>query len=191
MDAVGICNLALGWLGERAIVALDGTLGTTEDLCERIYPEALRAALEARAWTFATQRLQLAPAEATGLADFPSRYPIPATVIRVLTCDDGSGTQEIEWRREGAYVLTETSPVTLYAKALVLVEDAALFSPGFGRVVAARVAADLAGPITENEELATAMERRYLAELAQAATRDGLQGTSEKVRSSGLAAKRW
>lgn len=191
MDAVGICNLALGWLGERSITALDATLGTVEELCARVYPEALRAALEARAWTFATQRLQLGPVVATGLADFPSKYALPATVIRVVTCDDGSGTQEIEWRREGAFVLTETSPTTLYVKAIVLLEDPALFSPGFGRVVAARVAADLAGPITENPQLALTMERRYQGELAQAAARDGMQGTSERVRSSELAAKRW
>jgi hypothetical protein len=191
VDAVGICNLALGWLGERAITTLDAELGTTEELCARLYPEALRVVLEARAWTFATQRLQLGPAEATGLVDFPSRYPIPTTVIRVLTCDDGTGTQEIEWRREGAYVLTQTSPPTVSAKAIVLVEDPALFSPTFGRALAARIAADLAGPITENRSLAADMEQRYQLELRQAGTRDGLQGTSESTRSSGLAARRW
>lgn len=193
MDPVGICNLALSWIGQKAITQLDAVnpVSATEELCARVYPEALRAVLEARAWTFATKREELAPAAATGLVDFPSKYPVPATVVRVLTCDDGSGTQEIEWRREGAFVLTETSPTKVYAKVVTLEEDTTKFTPGFGRAVAARVAADIAGTITENRALQELMEERYQFELREAGRRDGMQGTSEKTRSSGLAARRW
>lgn len=193
MDAVGICNQALGWLGEKAITKLDEAAAdsTAEELCARLYPNALRAVLEAKAWTFATERLEFAPAAATGLVDFPSKYPIPATVVRVLSCDDGGGTNELEWRRERAYVLTETSPTKVYAKAIVLVEDASLFPPGFCRALSARLAADLAIPLTENARLEEAMEAKYLRELAVAGRLDGQQGTAERVHTSALAARRW
>jgi hypothetical protein len=193
VDALGICNLALGWLGQAAITQLnlETPASTTEELCARLYPEALRAVLEARAWTFATQRLQFEPAAATGLADFPSKYPIPATVVRVLSCDDGGGSNDIEWRREGGYILTETSPTKVYAKAIMLEEDASKFSPSFGRALAARLAADLAMPLTENRARAEFLEAQYLRELMNAARLDGQQGTAEKTRPSGLAARRW
>ena len=193
MDAVGICNMALGWLGANLLQALNAEApsSTAEELCARLYPEAVRSTLEAKAWTFATERLSLAPAEATGLAEFPSRYPLPATVVRVLSCDAGGGANEVEWRREGGYVLTDTSPTTLGAKVILLVEDVAKFSPGFVRAVAARLAADLALPLTENARLEQAMEAKYLRELAEAARLDGQQGTAERTRSSALAARRW
>lgn len=193
MDPVGICNLALAWIGQKAITQLDvvNPVSATEELCARVYPEALRAVLEARAWTFATKREEFAPATATGLADFPSKYPVPSTIVRVLACDDGSGSYELEWRREGAFVLTQTSPTAVYAKVTTLEEDASKFPPGFGRAVAARVAADIAGAVTENRALQQLMEERFQFELREAGRRDGMQGTSERQRSSGLAARRW
>lgn len=193
MDALEICNTALGWLGEKPIHQLNAEApeSDTEELCARLYPGAVRTVLEAKAWTFATKRIDLAPAELTGRADFPSRYPIPSTVVRVLACDDGSGSYELEWRREGAYVLAETSPTLVVAKVVYLVEDAKLFSPGFARAVAARLAAELALPLTTSGALAAAMEQRYARELGEAGRLDGLQGTSERQRQSSVAARRW
>ena len=193
MDPVGICNLALGWLGSGRLSQLDADspLSTIEELCAEQYPAALRAVLASRAWAFATTRLLLGPASSTGLADFPSAYPIPTTVLRVLACDDGSGVNEIDWRREGRNVLTATSPSQVYAKVVQLLEDAAQFPPSFCRVLAARLAADLAIPVSENRQLAADMEQRYHLELREAARLDGEQGTGEPRRTSGIAAARW
>lgn len=193
MDAVGICNLALGWLGADKISQLDeeAPLSTEEELCARLYPAAVRAALEAKPWTWATKRESLGAPAATGLPDFPSKYAIPSTVVRVLMCDDGSGTGDIEWRREGGYVLAETSPTTLYAKVVTLEEDPSKFSPGFIRAVASRLAADLAMPLTENVKVADRFEVRYQVELHKAGAADGAQGRSEGSRPSICAARRW
>jgi hypothetical protein len=194
MDPVGICNLALGWLGERAIASLDdeaAASGSREELCARLYPEALRSLLEAKAWTFAVERLELAPAQATGLAEFPSKYLLPATVVRVLSSDDGSGANDLEYRREGGYLFAATSPATLHVRAITLLEDASKYSPGFVRALAARLAADLALPLTESRPLAAAMEEKYERELREAGRLDGQQGTSERQRPSALAARRW
>jgi hypothetical protein len=147
--------------------------------------------LEARAWTFATTRLEFAPAAATGLADFPSKYPIPATVVRVLSCDDGGGSNEMEWRREGAFVLAQTSPTKVYAKVVTLLEDPTKYPPAFVRAVASRLASDLAVPLTADRALALEMDSRFQRDLAEAGRLDGQQGTSERMRSSGLAARRW
>lgn len=189
---VDICNMALGWLGQSLLQQLDANAPSSseEELCARLYPEAVRSTLEARAWTFAVQRLSLGPAQATGLDEFPSKYALPATVVRVLSCDAGYGENELEWRREGAYVLTDSSPTALAVKALV--EPASTeFSPGFVRAVAARLAADLAIPLTENARRQEAMEAKYRFELSEAGRLDGQQGTAERPRTSQLAAKRW
>lgn len=198
MNKVGICNMALGWLGARKITQLDevSPLSTEEELCARFYDSALDAVLEARAWTFATKRITAGPAASTGLADFPSKYPIPSTVVRVLSCDDGGGSNLIRWRREGDYILTETSPTTLYAKVVANETDPLIdplrFPPGFARAVAARLAADLAVTMTENVALARHLEEKAARELALAGRYEGIQGTSELQRSDGPAASaRW
>jgi len=193
VDAVGICNLALGWLGATAITQLNAAdpLSTEEELCSRLYPAAVRSVLEAKPWTWATKREALGPAEATGLPDFPSKYPLPSTVVRVLSCDDGGGANDIEYRREGGYLLTETSPATLFAKVITLEEDPTRFSTGFARAVAARLAADLAMPLTENAGVAKRWEAQYAMELQKAGALDGAQGRSEGSRPSICAARRW
>jgi hypothetical protein len=188
MDPVAICNLALGWLGASLVNQLNAEAPETteEELCAANYPAALKAVLEARAWTFATGRLTLEPGEASGVAEYPRRFAIPATAVRVLACDDGSGYFDIAWVREGGYVLTADALDKVYAKAVLLVEDALKFPAEFARAVAARLAADLAVPLTENRSLAADMEARFRLELKKAATHDGMQGRAEQKTSSWL-----
>jgi hypothetical protein len=187
-SAVEICNLALGWLGGTLITQLDAEnpSSTEEELCVANYGPALKAVLEAKAWTFATGRVELSPAEATGLEEYPVKFTIPGTVVRVLACDDGAGTFDLKWVREGGFILVERELVTLQAKAVLLEEDAAKFQPGFIRALAARLAADLAIPLTENRTLATEMERKFIWELSRAGALDGAQGSAQAKKTNWL-----
>jgi hypothetical protein len=177
LDPVAICNLALGWIGAKRIHSFDDDSAAAE-LCVANYEPAVRAALEARAWTFATEHRTAEAPQASGVAELPALFQLPMDVVRVLACDSGSGSYTLDWRLIAEKRVLSEPVRVLHYKAVVLVVDPVRFSPGFARVVAARLAADLAGPLTESARLPDQMEVKYLRELAAAATLDGMQGKS-------------
>jgi hypothetical protein len=181
MTSVEIANLALGWIGQKAISSFDDG-SVPAELCKANFDAAARTALERRAWMFATQRLTLEPAAQTGDAAWPTSFVLPATVVRVLGADDGSGAWETRWRREGQTILSEDGLATMYVRAIMDVGDPTTWSPGFTRAVALRVASDLCGPLTENATLADRLEAKYELAVRTAGTMDGLQGSSEPGR---------
>ncbi len=190
MTPVEICNLALGWIGQRAIASLED-LSVPAELCNANFAAAARTVLERRAWMFATQRLVLEPGAETGDARWPRSFVLPATAVRVLNVDDGSGEWRARWAREGQAVLTEQDLDRCYARAVVQADDTALWPPGFTRAVALRLAADLAGPITENARLVERLEAQYEHAVKTAGTMDGMQGSSELALPSRCARARY
>ena len=186
MTKVEIVNLALGWLAEDRVSDLDADPPESPraDLAARFYDTALRSTLEAKAWTFATRWETVDTIEASDVPDMPWRAALPSTVVRVLEADDGSGLCDIAWRREGGYVLLADEIDEVRLQVVHFEEDPTKYSPGFERALAARLAADLVGPLTERQDLVVAMERRFQAELVTAGARDGKQGSVQARRSS-------
>lgn len=179
---VEICNLALGWLGASLVHDLDADPpeSAEAELCAALYDAALRSVLEAKAWTFATSRVALEPGAASGVAEYPTKLPLPATVLRVLEVDDGTGDFALKWVREGDQVLVDDTLAVVYAKAIVLAEDPLKYPPGFARALAFRLAADLAVALTEKAALAASFEERYLEAVARAGALDGAQGSLDE-----------
>ena len=182
MDPVGICNLALGWVGAKRITALDDP-SVAAELCSANFDAVRDAVLEARAWTFATQRFTIAADGAPPAFGYPYRHLLPAEVLRVLACDDGSDAWDLMWVREGQYILDELSG-ELFVRAIMRIEDVALWSPGFCQAVAYRLASVLVVPLSENRSLQADLVQLYVKALRDAAALDGSQGRSEVLRPS-------
>lgn len=185
MDSpVAICNAALGWVGEQPISALDeeaAAESVAAQLCFQNYGAAVRAVLEERAWTFATGWEELAPAAAAPASpEFSKQFLLPPQVLRVLQCDDGSGTFDLEWKREGQYILADCA--TLRVRAIRLVEDPKLWTGNFALAVAYRLASVLAIPLAENRALQADLVQLYRAQVAQAGALDATQGRREPQR---------
>ncbi len=189
MDQVGICNLALGWVGAKLITSIDDD-ATGAELCKANWDAVRDAVLEARAWTFAVERANLAADPVAPAYGWAARYQVPADRLRVLEADDGSGRADFEWQREGAYLVTDQA-APLYIRYLKRVEDPALWSPIFAIAMSYRLAVVLSVPLTENRSLQADLWKLYDQALREAATRDGMQGRSEQVRPSSLAARRF
>lgn len=188
MDPVAICNFALGLVAGKLIVTLDDE--TTEArLCKVSFDQVRDAVLEAKAWTFATRRYVLAPSAEAPLFGWGKQFPLPADVLRVLWCDDGSGDRRLDWAREGQAILADVEAVHLVAIARV--EDAALWSPAFAQAMATRLAAELAVPLSENRSLQADLWTLYERKLKEAATLDGMQGRAERFPPSRIARSRW
>lgn len=188
VSEVSICNQALGWLGENLITSLDDP-SRNANLCRDNYPFLRDAVLEERMWTFATDRAvsTVADLDAWGVQ---YKHPLPLEWLAVyrVYCTPGAtpdqGWPAKGWRREGAYVLTQES--TVYMWGVKRISDTGKFTQLFVQALAARLAADLAMPITEDRQKQADAWNLYQAKLAEAAARDGAQGANDHVRSSGL-----
>ena len=80
---IDICNLALDYLKQKAIVAIDPPETQVEQLCARWYQQKRRAVLRAHMWNFAMKRTQLLPdSGATPLFGYTHAYNLPSDFIR-------------------------------------------------------------------------------------------------------------
>jgi hypothetical protein len=178
---VSICNQALTWLGAEPITSLSDK-STTAELCKINYPLLRDAVLEERMWTFATVR---AISEVQDMDDWGVMYshPIPKnwlSVFRVFR--DITPRQNVTsegWKLEGDRVLAQESKIYLWGIQSVV--DTNQFSQMFVQCLAARLAADLCVPITENTEQLETMWKLYGAKLQEAAARDGTQGDNDVI----------
>ena len=203
---VDICNIALGKLGANPIATfLDGT--TEANLCGLQYPILRDAVLAARAWTFATTRLQitsgippdpipsgwgyayLVPNDSLRIIQAYVPNPAGAVIQYIDTQFDAIYTQ-IDWERLIDYLYTNQGP-TIWVKYIRRVTDTSKFDPNFIEALATRIAMELAIPITNNPALLDGYTKLYSAKIIEATSTEGQQGKSQVIQQPGtLAARR-
>jgi len=205
---VAICNIALGWLGGDLIISLDDP-SVEAKLCKANYGPLRDAVLEEREWTFAVKRLEFSQLQDAPLYGFDRAFQIPPQVIRVLqvslfdasVTESGAGANgfrasarsgtgqgretRIEWLREGDTVVANSAE-RIVSRSLIRITDTTKFSPAFDQCLAARIAMDLAIPITNSEKMQKSMAAMYGEKISLAASSDGMQGRSYNVRSDSL-----
>ena len=198
---VSICNQALSWLGGKRIISLgDGT--TEANLCLANYENLRDVVLEARAWTFAVTRLQLAKLSAVPVFGFRAAFAISPDIITVLQASraaagisitTGPGSrgslgngdeQRTLWQREGQTIVCDEE--AMFARCILRITDPTKFSPGFTQALAARIAREIALPLTHSQTMEDKMVAKYNEAVADGGTFDGLQGKSNKIRSNAL-----
>ena len=205
---VQICNQALSWLGGDLIISLNDD--TTEaKLCKANYVPLRDAVLEEREWTFAVKRVELAQLSEQPLYGFDRKFQIPPETLRVLQVSrfgedvtsanvsntgvrsssrDGTGIgreTRIEWLREGETVVANDAE-RISARILVRIADTTKFSAAFDQALAARIAMDIALPLTNSRQMQQDMASMYGEKIRLAAASDGIQGRSYNVRSDSL-----
>lgn len=202
VGTVDICNQALSWLGADLITSINDDSEEAKT-CKANYALLRDAVMEAREWSFAIQRLALAPLARTPVYGYSKQFLVPSSVLRVLSVPDsptsgstvglnGGGAdwlQDVEfWRMEsqpeGRVILADRA--TLVIRAIIRVTNEAFWSPTFVQAFAARLAAELAMPLVESRELQVDMHSLYAAKLAEAASLDGMQGRAEVIRADHL-----
>ncbi len=179
---VSICNQAIAWLGGTLITSLDDN-STEAKLCKATYASVRDAVLEARDWTFAIGRHDLPVSATAPINGYANAFPIPSDVLRILGVLDND-----DWQVEGQDIVTNEGAVSI--KAVVRVTDPNRFSALFVQALAARLAADLAIPLTQSRELQKQHYQIYNDKLDEAVTNDGMQGKSRKITSNWLQSSR-
>lgn len=186
VSEVSICNQALGWLGENLITSLDDP-SRNANLCRDNYPFLRDAVLEECMWTFAMDRASSTVADKDDWGLY-YEHPKPLEwlqVFRVYTDvssqDPSKWIQSVGWSIEGEYILSPDP--TIYMWGTKRITDTGKFSQLFVQALAARMAADLAMPLTEDRQKQADMWGIYQAKIRLAANRDGQQARAEKIRS--------
>jgi hypothetical protein len=177
---VDICNLALGYLGDKATVAsINPPEGSAQAAhCSRFYPICRDSLLESHPWSFATRRRTLALL-GDGFPEWDFMYMQPSDAINLIavlppdSTDDysenfrnlpagvGSTYQPQDFSTEVLedgtnVILTDQEDATL--RYTVAQFDTAKFSPLFVEALAWKLASVLAGPLIKGE--AGAMEAK-------------------------------
>lgn len=185
VDETVICNLALGWLGARLITSLDDADSVEASLCQSNYATSRDATLEARDWTFASTRCvpnKLADPPAFG---FGSAFQLPPDNIRVMQAGaDVTFKDDMDWVREKDQILCDED--VIYVRYIFRLEDTQKYMPSFVHACAARLAADLAVPLTNSKDMQVLMANLYIAKLEAAGATDGVQGKNVILQSRRL-----
>ena len=198
---VQICNQALGWIGGTLITALTDDSAEAK-LCNANYANLRDAVLEEREWTFAVERIEPALLVSEPKYGFNNEFQLPSSVLRVLQVSragtgagivvlgaeksaTGLGTYDkLPWLREGSTIRCNAEQI--YARVIQRITDVTKFTPAFVQALAARIAMDLAIPLTNSRLLQREMAQLYGEKIRLAAATDGMQGRSYKTRSTSL-----
>ena len=181
---VSICNQALSWLGVSPILTLDDNTKAAQ-LCKANYAQLRDTVLEEANWTFATKRFIFSTPEVPGPAyGYSNSFIVPTTVLLVLECNNNAepqGNYDLNWRYEENRILTDADKV--YAKCIIQITDPKKFTNTFRQALASRIAAELATPLTESSTKETKMWKLYFGKLGVASSVDGMQGSSDRLKS--------
>lgn len=184
MSQVSICNQALTQLGASLIISIDQD--TTEaKLCKLNYQLALDTLLEAASWSFATVVQELPSNAEIPLSPYTNKYLIPVSIVRVLEASNVSDFRRVNttnWQIEGKYIVSDSAQ--LFVRAISNQITTSAFTPSFTKAMVAMLAASMALAITQSQpiEQAKLSEAGNLTQIA--ATLDGTQGRTKKLRSA-------
>ena len=178
---VDLCNLALSYLGDEAIVTSinppDGSAQSSH--CSRFFPVARDALLEMHSWGFATLRVTLAQVVTNPSSTWQYAYACPSNVVNYLEVLDPAATDEysvgvpmqntvpgafnngigvytpqpfeVETDANGNDILY-TNQLGAVLRYTQSISDTTKFSPTFNVALGRLLASMLAGPIIKGSE---------------------------------------
>lgn len=167
---IDICNRALRLVRAKVIQSFtDGQLG---GVCGEIFPEIRDEVLASYPWNCAMRRESLAQ-----LADAPSfgfsrQYMLPVHCLRVWRVDGDPA-----WTREGQMLLTDhRGPLFIRYIARI---DSGRIDTWVAKVIATKMATELAPSITENVALTERLIAMFSEEFKLAKRLDAAEGTPD------------
>lgn len=175
---IAICSRALVLLGDDPIASLSENTKRAS-ICNNLYPVAKRSVLRAHVWNCAVTRVALAPLAGSPVGgEWGYWFAMPGGLLRVLGVGD---LEKDEYTFEGRRILTNVSSVTLR-----YVDDITegYFDALLTDLMTARMAADLAYPITKSASVAQVKQAEYRDTLRTAKAVDGQENPPEDFAAS-------
>ena len=169
ISEVSICNQAIAFIAGSRITSLQDQSREAE-WCNENYPFIRDAVIEERMWTFATDKSASETDDKDGWGqNFQHRLPEEWLAVYHVFSDQNA-TVVPKWEREGEFIVTDAANV--FMQGTKRIRDTGKFSNLFVQALAARMAADMCIPFTENTQLQSDLWTLYQAKLAEATIRD-------------------
>lgn len=183
-STVDICNMALGFIGERPIASLEEKK-TSAEACKLYYPMALNQLLRAHPWNFAEAREKLAPVkvpEEWG-REFSHAYAYPdkCIILRGLVFSDGSSRASYRVGNFKGRRIILCHADKAVASFTQLVEDSSNFDPSFAQALARKLQGLISRFILKNTAQIKDAEELYQMELEEAKLRDSKEGKRQQA----------
>ena len=173
---VSICSNALRRLGDDPITSLTDDTERAR-LCNAFYIPSRDQVLRSHPWNFAITRATLAKLSDTPAYEYSYQYALPNDpyCLRVLEMEYKDYIFKIEhYASQGRVLLTnESTAKILY---IAKVTDTAQFDSMFVDVLTAKLAVDLAYPVTNSVKLQDQMQKLFQQKLSEARSVDGQEG---------------
>ena len=178
---VSICSNALRKWGDSPIASL------TEDterarLCNALYEPARDSLLRSHAWNFAITRASLAQISSTPAFEYSYQYALPTDpfCLRVLKMEFDDYEFKIEnLAGQGRVLLTNEGTANIIYIARIT--DPKLFDSIFVDTLIAKLASEMAYPVTNSAALQKEMERVYKLKLTEARSIDSTEGFTDDI----------
>jgi len=173
---VSICSNALRRLGDAPITSLTDDTERAR-LCNALYEDARDTVLRSHPWNFAITRASLAQLSSTPAYGFSYMYALPTDpyCLRVLEMEYPDYIFKIENdATHGRVLVTDESTAKILYVARIT--NPTLFDAMFTETLTAKMAVDLAYPITGSATVQAQMEKLYQAKLSEARSVDGMEG---------------
>lgn len=176
---VKICNTALSLIGKDIITDLTESSEGAR-YCNLFYEMARDEVLRAHAWGCAKHRMMLAlSADYTPPSDYAYAYALPSNPYCLRVLHLGDATDDLDYRVEGRYLLTNVSEAVItYIKRVTDPNELDVLCVG---AIAARLAVDLALPLTGSRAMAESMWMLYEKKLGEARMIDNREGIRSTV----------
>ena len=171
---VQICNLALQKLGQPALISLTDNSRAGRE-CANAYAPARDAVLRDHPWNFAIERASLAELSMAPAWGYGHQYQLPGDCLRVLEVEDDA---QFPWKLEGGRLLCDAG-APLYIRYVKRISDPTLFDSLFVHALAARLAYELAEPLTQSNTKKDQAAQDYAALLRMAKRADGQEGSPD------------
>lgn len=191
-ERVDIANQALLWLGEDVITSLEDD-SVRANIMKVNYIPTRDAVLEAHEWSFAIERWIPGQLAQDPIFGGLHAFTVPPEILRVLTVDREWVTpnpsswnkigarEQLDWVLEGGNILCAEE--VIYCRGIRRIEQEGKFSPLFVQAFAAKLAFLTALSLTASAEIQANMLALYVGFIAEAKSRDGLQGRTKRLRS--------
>jgi hypothetical protein len=195
MSPIDVCNMALAHLSDRRISRIDSDAQISDALvryCSEFYEPARRETLAAHRWTFAKAAASLSARSDVTIINFDYAHQLPNDLLRLMQLIPGaeikdsagtvtginfSGSKIDRFKIVGGQVWSNYPHLAV--EYIRDVEDPDEWTPHFIAAVARRLAAYLAGPISDNpNESANQMRIYETVDLPNAQYYDAVQDNS-------------
>jgi hypothetical protein len=154
-----ICNLALGKIGARRIIAMDEESNEAR-VCRLHYAETRDEVLRSHRWNFAVKRETLTLIATEPAFGWKAGFAMPMDCLRVFEVNGWDfSRRESVWEIEGRFVMINEESADI--RYIARIEDANLFDSIFIEAFATKLASKIAMPIQGSVQISSEMLGQY------------------------------